>query len=246
MGFSVDDEDDNDTIIPANDFGTLVHEEARLFMKRSWDLDTLIKDANISFDLYVSGRRVGTDNVIKTERDRYLDQIKVIYDFLKDYECVDAEVSVNGYHKGTYALDESSGILKEYTLRLGGRVDLICKNKETGEMFVIDYKTGRKAKHEENDPISCMQGVIYASLFNSNNKGNDNPNENEDIKKCAFFYPAIKKMICCVNNQETRDIINRDVLDSLAKAINDMKFECTDDEDNCKYCKFGAFCGKTH
>lgn len=250
MGFSVDDEDDNDTIIPANDFGTLVHEEARLFMKRKWDLDTLLKDAKLAFDLYVSGRRVGTENVIKTERDRYLDQIRVIYDTLKDYECVDAEVSVNGYHKGSYEeiktddKGETIVVSKDYVLKLGGRVDLICKNKETGEMLVIDYKTGRTQKHEENDPISCMQGVIYASLFNLNNKKNDNPNDNEEVNKCAFLYPALKRIIKCVNNSETRGIINKEVLDKLAIAINNMEFNCTTDEDNCKYCKFGGFCGK--
>ena len=252
MGFSVDDEDDNDTIIPANDFGTLIHEEARLFMKRKWDLDTLISDARSAFDLYVSGRRVGTDNIIKTEKERFLNQLKVIYDYLKDYECVDAEVSVNGYHKGSYEEErinkkgEPIKVNKDYVIRLGGRVDLICKNKETGEMLVIDYKTGRSQKHDENDPISCMQGVIYASLFNSNNKGNDNSNDNEEVNKCAFLYPALKKMIVCVNNSETREIINNEVLDKLAIAINNNSFIIKPDEKGiCKYCKFGRMCGKS-
>jgi len=240
MNFNIDNEDDNNSIIAANDMGTLIHEQARLYMNRRFkDLDEFKMNSEEAFDLFSKGRIVGTKQEVESEKKKFMDMVDSLIELTKNYELIKTEEQLKGIYSTKITLEDSS--TKDYQLKLQGRTDLICRDKLTNDIIIVDYKTGSSADYKNNDPISCIQGLIYASMYNTKNAtGFDFLEAN----KCAFLFLKKNKVITCSNTEDSIKMIKTDVLDKLVLDLDNQSFITNETDDSCKYCKHKTYCGK--
>ena len=107
-----------------------------------------------------------------------------------------------------------------YGLHFAGKFDRIEKEKGSGKLILVDYKTSEGSnKHTSNDVVSCMQGLIYAEMV-----------EKElgyKIDRCVFRYPFIQNESYIMFDQSNRDALK----DFVKQFIDDIKNGAIDARD---------------
>ena len=118
-------------------------------------------------------------------------------------------------------------------ITVAGKPDGLEKTP-SGEYIVVDYKTGSKIVHRENDAGSCLQTLLYAYMLSA---------QGINVSRCEYRYMRYSKTVTCVNNGEMQDAVSN-MLDTLASALPDISRMYTDDHGNCNYCEFSEICSK--
>lgn len=152
LGIDVQEEDDLYSIISSNDRGTLMHGLMEHFQKDQISLETFKKEAEEAFDKFVLTKPAVIPSSLPKAKADYLRIIENLYNNDPGNEFIAAEEYVAG---------------KVSDINFGGRFDRIEKNS-SGKYILVDYKTGRKVNHKDDDVISCIQGLIYGYLINHN------------------------------------------------------------------------------
>ena len=124
--------------------------------------------------------------------------------------------------------------IKGNTLNVIGKPDLVAGNE------IIDYKAKRSVTHKDEDPVSCIQALIYALM-----------NSDKNIDHVEYYYPIFKKVVKTTNNEANTVALLDEFYQSISKgeypaAIEkyDVKKDKDKLDDICKYCSFEDICGK--
>ena len=155
-------------------------------------------------------------------------------------ECLD--MARNGYAM----IDPSAGIAAEQELTalhaasgitLHGFSDRV-EDDHQGGLTILDFKTGSRIRHIDDDPRSCIQTLLYAYMLEQTT--------GKPVSKCRYLYLRSNKAISCAYDAAAKEYIDS-VLDALRTALDTGDYPCTENaaqKEPCKYCPHLAYCGK--
>lgn len=124
---------------------------------------------------------------------------------------------------------------------LHGYPDRVETTKD-GKAVIIDFKTERDKKaHIKDDVESCLQVLIYAYIVENS--------LHKQVDHCEYRMLRYKDgIVTCKYDDEIKEELNKKLqefkaaLDSGDFSISPMSKD--EEKEKCKYCKFGAICGK--
>lgn len=202
---NVDRLDDPYNIIDDNYKGTVIHALFEGFEKNKISKEEIEKKANEEFDKFLLMKPALITSKVEEARLDFVSLVGKLYDMMTDNTHVLSEVTISK--------------TDVYGLCFGGQFDRLEKDKD-GNYILIDYKTGRNVKHLDNDPITCVQGLIYAYLIENGKDMNGNyitdNGKRITISECQFLYPVLGRPISIKWNDETKE-----KLESLIKGVID-------------------------
>ncbi len=193
LGIKVDDEDDLYQVIPANVKGTMLHTLMENFQKDKVDKKKFMWRAGKMFDDFILMKPAVIITSIAKERDDFLRIAENLFDSDPGNIFVAKEEWLNG---------------QIGNVSFCGRFDRIEKD-QFNQCILVDYKTGKKPSHKNDDPVSCVQGLIYGYLINHSQFYQ---NRGIKIDKIEFRYPDCKATRSirynAVNEQELLKLVN--------------------------------------
>ena len=229
MNLSAPDDDDPFEIISARAEGTLAHSLMELLADEpNMSLDDFKVKAGEYFDRYIDEHAPLISKNVEPKKAQFIEMMENAYntDPKPRREVVLKEEDIHCEH--------------EVGIKLHGFPDRV-ERLEDGTCLIVDYKTGNKIKHIQNDPNTCLQVLIYAYLMEK--KG-------YKISSCEYRYIRLGQTVTCDWNEDTKN--------GLAMVLNqfkhDMRFgefythvpnpDDKDAIDPCKFCKYGTVCDK--
>ncbi|MBR0230501.1 MAG: PD-(D/E)XK nuclease family protein, partial [Erysipelotrichaceae bacterium] len=225
LGIEEPDPDDPLVVIDARDMGTLVHSAMEYLGKnKGIDEKEFTEYANSLFDEFLKRRTPDSVETAEKARKEFLKM--AVNGFRSDPKLnvfIDAEEEESVRH-------EPSGII------IYGKPDKV-EQDENGRYLIVDYKTKKKIEHDEDDINTCLQVVLYAYMIKHRAK------DPKDIAYCTYRYLRSSKEINCKYNAGMEKLLEAKMKE-VKDALDSGYFPCTDDKDNCGYCKFATICGK--
>lgn len=144
----MDDPDDPFQVIPANTKGDIIH-----FLMEGFQKD------KVSINDFKEKALVEWDKMMK-KRPPMVDMRQAKLDFMDGIEKVYNQDSGNTF--------DSAEIEYHYTfpngIKVGGRYDRLEKDS-LGRFILVDYKTGKSMHQKDEDPNTCIQGLLYAEII---------------------------------------------------------------------------------
>ena len=198
--------------------GNLVHMAMEHFLKHQ-DMNEKEFKAYIE-ELYEAYNRFDYNpRGESAKKDDYINGCLNSYHFLKNYDLKEAKSEYEITYSDNLSIDG---------VKFHGSVDLLCKTKD-GNYIIIDYKTGKRVKHDPKDTVSVIQGIIYALLVEQK--------LNVNIDKAIFYYSTVNNEVE-VNVKEHLDNLHEliDVFKNALKANAWTKSETP--KESCTYCSF--------
>ncbi len=218
----IDDEDDPYTVIQANEYGTLIHSLMEGFNKSKISKEEFINKALKMYNELLEKR----PPIIKTSELKLKEEFENTISNLYDMENINSECIL---YENKIDDIEISGI------KFKGKFDRIEKDGN-GKYILVDYKTGKNIKHKENDPETCLQGLIYAYMIEHTNNSIIK-SKNIKISRIEFRYPYYKKSIPIEYSKENEnEMINK--IEIFKEAILNHDFTCTEEEMGKYYEKY--------
>ena len=119
-------------------------------------------------------------------------------------------------------------------IRVHGFPDRIEKLPD-GTAVVVDYKTGRSLKHKPNDPVSCLQILVYAWLCETDG--------GMEISHGEYRYMRLGEVVRCEYDAVLKEALAKKLTD-FRDALENNRFERDPgkNRENCRYCKYAAIC----
>ena len=218
LKIAVEDEDNAFEVMPANDFGSLVHRVMEMI--RDYPVkEEYLTECGLMFDDYLKEHCPLHIQSAGSRRDEFMSIVEKAY----DNDDRSSQILMSEERIGD--TDHPSGI------KLHGVCDRLEKRAD-GKLVVVDFKTGRNINHKEQDPVTCIQGLLYAHMIKEN--------YGYDIDSCEFRYLRQGKSIYCRNNEDNRKVV-LEILSRIKDAIDSNRFETGD---GCKYCNYAFICKK--
>ena len=211
FGINLDDEDKPHEAISAADRGTLFHDFVVSFVKSKYpNEDDFVKEGLETFDNFFKKKPPMIPASVVREKESYERALRTLYRRDPGRDCYAFEQWVSGNING---------------INFGGRYDRIEKYLDPvtkKDVYVlVDYKTGSAPQHISDDPVSCIQALLYAALVEMNDK-------NIKIAWCEFRYPFIDYVATIKFNSDTIKAMNS-MIDDFKIAINNADFSCDQD-----------------
>lgn len=215
------EEDDPFTVIDAAQYGNLAHEMMELYaQKPEMTEQEFLMAGERRFERFLAQRPPIHAVDAAAERQGFAEMLSLAYAHARSEKGIRPESKLSVTH--------ATGI------RLQGRPDRL-EQKDDGTYTVVDYKTKRKISHEENDVRSCLQVMLYAYMAEQA-KG-------LPVTGCEYRYLRLGKNVLCEYNEQTKAELDS-LLQEFKEALDRGSFPATPSKDACKYCSFGAICGK--
>ena len=229
MNLSAPDDDDPFEIISPRAEGTLAHSLMELLADEpNMSLDDFKVKAGEYFDRFIDEHAPLISKNVEPKKTLFVEMMENAYntDPKPRREVVLKEEDIHCEH--------------EVGIKLHGFPDRV-ERLEDGTCLIVDYKTGNKIKHIQNDPNTCLQVLIYAYLMEK---------MGYKISSCEYRYIRLGQTVTCDWNEDTKN--------GLAMVLNqfkhDMRFgefythvpnpDDKDAIDPCKFCKYGTVCDK--
>ena len=209
-------------LIPANEYGTLAHSLLESLDKNKTSLDEFLKECGQRFDDYFVMHYTDNIPLKNKEKEEFLKMMANAYEMEENTKGI--------REKEIYTEYEDSGI------KLHGFPDKVMMTS-TGEGFIVDYKTGRKVKHNLADPKSLIQCIVYSYLVE---KGRGIP-----VTGFEFRYLRSKDRVGFVSNPDKKAVCYL-ILDAIIKEIKNSYDTgvFTPDTSACKHCYNKDICMK--
>ena len=218
-------------IIPANDFGTLIHSLMEQY------------DSSISNDEFLKlAREIFNEYIILHPTEDKQGMNKALQEFL---DCASHGFDLEKSHNSPSVLKEEDVICLHQPsgLLIHGFPDKV-ELLNDGTYRVVDYKTGEKFKHDVNNPDSVLQGAHYAYILEHDYKLKAKLHDKHiKVSEFVFRYLKSKEEVSSYDsNHNIQEYLNRldEILISLSEALKTGKFNKTGD---CKSCFFKDVCG---
>ena len=127
----------------------------------------------------------------------------------------------------------------ESGVRIHGYPDRVEK-LEDGTYLIVDFKSGRRISHVQDDIETCLQVVIYAYLMEQ--KG-------FKVSGAEYRYLRLGETVTCrYDDDMKRQLLER--LEQFKSAMLSGSFPAAgpteDGDDPCRFCKYGPVCGKAN
>ena len=232
LEINLDDKNDPFRIIEANTKGTIIHSVFEGFTKNN-NLDELIDKALIEFDKYLKMKPAIIDKSIEREKENIVDIVKGIYNASSENKHFLSEVKMP--------------ITDVYGVKFAGTFDRIEKTKNN-EYILVDYKTGSNVFHKVNDPVTCIQGLIYAYMAENAKDKNGNYVITDNgspikIKEVEFIYPSMDKPIS-INWDDTNKKRLQELMNEFLTRIDNFKYFTNTKIERAKYKSLISICEK--
>ena len=199
LGIDIQEEDDPYEIISSNERGTLIHALMEKFQKDQVLWADFLKRAEEEFKNFLLKKPAMIKSSAILEKDDYLRIIKNLYDDDPGNEYIASEEYLLG---------------KVNDITFGGLFDRIEKD-QFGKYILVDYKTGKVPIHKNDDPVSCIQGLIYGYLINHDQKY---AKRGIVISRIEFRYPDPRDTIY-INYTPENEKALLDLIDKFKEAI---------------------------
>lgn len=229
MGLSAPDEEDPFEIISARAEGTLAHSLMEILADEP-DLakEAFLDKASEYFDRYIDEHIPLISKSVESKKSQFLEMMENAYNTNPHREVVLKEEDIHCNHE--------SGI------KLHGFPDRV-ERLEDGTCLIVDYKTGNKVKHKQDDPYTCLQVLVYAYLME---------NAGYKVSGCEYRYIRLGQTVTCTWDEDAKGVLNDILLDfkhnmrfgEFYAHEQDPELNDPDAIDPCKFCKYGSVCGK--
>ena len=209
--------DDVFQVIDLKTFGILVHKAMEYLCDRLPDEDAFMENAERIFTRFLTER----PPMNQTDADKMLaDYLAAVRNGF--YRAADISVTIS---------EKKIETQYDCGITVYGKPDAVAKLPD-GSCRVIDYKTGTKQKHENNDAVSCIQVMMYADMLRRLGK---------PITGGEYWYLRLDRVISC-EYTENRPAWIEAKLAEMADAIRTNTYPANASKDQCKYCPYREIC----
>ena len=203
-----DDDDDPYSVISPIDKGNLLHRLAVGFEKKNYkSVDEFVNKGLIEFDNFLKMKPPITKEAGDNEKEAFK---KALTNFF------------NGDPQNKHLYSEKQLNIQDIEgIKFKGRFDRL-EEDVNGNIILVDYKTrSSKPTHEKDDPVSCLQGLIYAEMIGKQ--------LGLKVQRCEFRYPFISKdtkipIICDSANMKEMHNLIKEFKDAIENGDFDIPF----------------------
>ena len=207
FGIYVEEPDDPYVVINPSDKGTLFHDLMKGFNKKDYKNEQEFVDKGLRmFDDFMQSKPPIIAPSQAKERSSFEKGLRIAYQSDPGNTCVLAEEKITDC--------VINGI------KFTGKFDRLEKDA-TGKYIVVDYKTGTSMHHSDDDPLSCIQGLIYAAMIEKE--------YGYKIEYCEFRYPFANGVAKISYDTANRAKVIQ-MIDEFKTAIKNHDFACLEDE----------------
>lgn len=207
-------------VIDSRAAGTMAHSLMEQLAESDMSLEDFIKLSGEFFDRYIAQHPPLLTEKIPDVKAEFLDMMETAYNGDPHRKVVLAEKDIECTH--------STGV----TIHgLPDRVELL----DDGTCLIVDFKTGRKVKHVEDDFLSCFQVIVYAYLMES---------MGYKVSGAEFRYIRLGQIVKCKYDKEMKDNLEA-ALTKFKDMMEDGTFWCCNSlDESCTYCQYLWVCSK--
>jgi len=157
-------------------------------------------------------------------------EIKEIKTLTENYVKLKNRYGKNNYVDAEHLFEAAELIPKKLTVY--GKADLI--EESSGELTVVDVKTGRRVVQTDQEVKSCIQAIVYCCLLEEESKS-------LPVKGGYYLYPRTQRVVSCDYNLEIKERAVA-LLDQCLNALESGDGWKIDDKKICGYCSFASLC----
>ncbi|WP_295088084.1 PD-(D/E)XK nuclease family protein [Ruminococcus sp.] len=213
------DTDDVFVVIKPLDMGNLVHGLMDDAFRCSMSKEKVKAEAVRRFNALLTARPPINPPDVKRVREDFMRMVENGFESSNGNEVIYSEHTIKPVKIGS--------------IKLKGRLDRLEKTPD-GNIVIVDYKTGRRVNHRQNEISSCMQILLYAAMLEES--------ENIIVSGGEYRYLRYNKNISCVYNHSIKDAILV-IADKFADGVANADFAPLV-TDSCRYCGFSHICRK--
>ena len=222
LGIPEPEDHDPFEIMNALDNGTLAHSLMEALGSSPMSRDEFMELAGEYFDRFLKEHPPLIGGNVAAVRDQFMEMMETAYETDPHREVVLGEEDVSCTHE--------SGV------RIHGFPDRVEK-LDDGTCLVVDFKTGRRVAHVQDDIGTCLQVVIYAYLM-----------EQKGARVSGGEYRYIRTgdtVTCRYDEDMKRQLAERleEFREALLKGDFPAAMPTEENVDPCRYCKYIGICG---
>ena len=222
LGIEALEEDDPYSIISPKDSGIIYHELMERKANNDISFDEFMSLSEKAFDEYMDTRPEIHEDARERAREDFLDMCEKGYRQDPGNEVIASE-------KREYC--------DCYGVKLKGFPDRIEKDPQ-GKYLIPDFKTGRNLEHDADDPVSCLQFLLYAYMTEKET--------GHEVSYCEYRYPRLDTIVRCEYDDDNKNELAACMV-QFRHALKTNNFPCAEKEEQkeaCRYCHYAAICGK--
>ena len=196
FGVDEDDEDDPYSVISPIDKGNLMHRLVVGFEKSNYrTVDEFVNKGLKEFDNFLKMKPPITKEAGENEKEAFKKALTNLF---------------NGDPKNKHLYSEKQlNVQTIEGIKFKGRFDRLEKDVN-GNIILVDYKTrSSKPTHANDDPTTCLQGLIYAEMIEQQ--------LGLKVQRCEFRYPFISK------DAKISIICSQDNIDKMHELIGEFR-----------------------
>lgn len=217
MGMKEPEQDDVFQVISPFTFGNLAHEAMAYLCGRQPDKEELLENAEQIFDRFLKERPPMNPNDAEQYRLDFMQAVENGFDGMEGLRIEEAEAEISAKY--------------ECGLTVSGRLDALAKLPD-GTYRVIDYKSGKKISHTENDLYACIQVMLYTDMLNRSGK---------QVQSGEYRYLRSGKTIPC-NYTPDRAVLIQNLLNRIEESLRTNQYPANASKNTCQDCKYKQFC----
>lgn len=217
MGMKEPEQDDVFQVISPTTFGNLAHEAMAYLCGRQPDKDEFLVNAKQIFERFLAERPPMNPNDAEQYRHDFMQAIENGFDGMEGLHIEEVEQTLTAEY--------------ECGLTVSGRLDALAKLPD-GTYRVIDYKSGTKINHTENDLYACIQVMLYADMLNRSGK---------QVQSGEYRYLRSGKTIPCNYTPDRAGLI-QNLLNRIEESLRTNQYPANASKDNCQDCPYKQIC----
>ena len=204
-------------VINPKEFGNLVHEAMKMLIGQYPPEEAFMQNAEQIFARYLTERPPMNQSDADKVKADFLNAVRNGYDRAVNIRIIETEQDIK--------MQYDCGI------SITGRLDALAEIQD-GTFRVIDYKTGRTVKREENDAVSCIQVMLYTDMLQKQGKS---------VSGGEYWYLRRNQVVPCELTPERAELIESKLAE-IAEAIRTNSYPANASKDNCQYCPYKELC----
>ena len=223
LGIPEPEEDDPFEIMNARDFGTLAHSLMEELSGSDMGRDEFLTLSGEYFDRFIREHSPLIMENVQRVKEQFLEMMETAFDMDPHREVALEEEDIRCVHE--------SGV------GIHGFPDRV-ERLEDGTYLIVDFKSGRRVSHVQNDIGTCLQVVIYAYLMEQ---------QGFLVSGGEYRYIRLGETVTCrYDDDMKRQLSERLELfkDSMENGDFPVAEVTEDGNDPCSFCKYKAICGR--